>query len=197
MNNEHSINLIPTTQQSISQNPVTPPTNPIEPDKTKLNKSHSMWDAFEHTIMFISLYVTAISLALLLHYFVDLKFPSFSSSGYNYTTESYFRDTILRGYYSALIVASPIFTILFLQIRRKTILRPELRNLESRKKLIYITLVITFIIMIANLISIIYNFLGGNVTLNFALHFLTTTSISGIIFAYYLNEVKQDRKLTT
>ena len=163
--------------------------------KPPQKQGSSMWDAFEHIIMFISLYVTATSVALILHYYVDKFLPGVNNP---YSIGSYsdtYGTVVLSGYYSALIVASPVFALLFLRITKKTKTNPETRNLDSRKKLIYATLILTFIIVLCNLSSIIFSLLQGNVTPNFVLHFLVTTSISGVIFIYYLGQVKQDREL--
>lgn len=153
--------------------------------------SHGMWDAFQHIIMFISLYVSATSLALILHFYVDAYFPGIGRMGYPAKNQ-----TLLNGYYSALIVSLPVFITLFYQITKKTKLNPVIKNLNSRKKLIYLTLIITFITVLSNLSSIIFNFLSGNVTLNFFLHFLVTVGISSLIFSYYISQVIQDRKIS-
>ena len=57
-----------------------------------------------------------------------------------------------------------------------------------------LTLVIMFIILLYNIINIVSNFLSGNVTFNFLLHFMTTITVSGTIFTYYIYQIKQDNK---
>lgn len=150
------------------------------------------WDTFEHILLFISLYVTAISTSLILNFLVDKWFPGVNSGSY---TSSPFALTLLRGYMAALIVSFPLFSFFFLDIAKRTYKNPTIRNLSARKKLIYATLVITFIIVLSSIISTVYNFLSGNVNINFLLHLLVSLSISGLIFSYYLFEIKGDRKL--
>ncbi|OGH39152.1 MAG: hypothetical protein A3B44_01900 [Candidatus Levybacteria bacterium RIFCSPLOWO2_01_FULL_38_21] len=155
-----------------------------------------MWDAFEHILMFISLYVLATSIALTLYFFIDKWFPGV-------TTESYYRSSssndlnlnLLRGYLAALIVSFPLFAFFFLHITKRTMLNPTIRSIKSRKILIYITLVVAFIIMLYNIISTVYNLLSGNITFNFVLHLLITLSVTGIVFVYYLYQVREDRKI--
>ena len=157
-----------------------------------------MWDAFEHIIMFVSLYTLATSITILLNYYVDLWFPSFKADIYGYSSYAQFSgitDTIVIGCLSAIIVSLPIFAYLFVRISSKTLKYPELRMMRSRKALIYLTLIITFIILFINVISLVYNFLHGNVTVNFVLHFLVYIGVSGLIFHYYLSQVQEDRKL--
>lgn len=177
-------------EKDISKTPLDVPIPPKVPNQSTppQSKSHSMWDAFEHILLFISLYVLATSLALMLHLFVDKYIPGISTSRlmiYSY---------LARGYMASLIVSYPLFSFFFLRSIKRVHNNPSIRNIHSRKVLIYFTLVVTFLIVLANIVSIIYNFLGGNVTLNFIFHFAVTVIISSIIFWYYLNEVKEDRK---
>jgi hypothetical protein len=152
--------------------------------------SPTMWDAFEHVLMFISLYVLAISLALTFHLFINRWVPGIPE-GYRMNPNADVSE--LRGYMAALIVSFPLFSFFFLRITGRTLKNPLIRALGARKFLIYATLVVTFIIVTGSIISIIYNFLNGNVNMNFFLHFVVTTAISSIVFAYYLQQVKEDR----
>lgn len=159
---------------------------------------YSLWDSFEHILLFISLYIFASSVALLLHLFVDTWVPGVNQSGLSSLfgvsgSKNILYSYVSRGYLASIIVSYPLFAYLFLTITKKTLNNPVLRQLDSRKKLIYLTLVGTFIIALVNVISIVFGFLSGNVNLNFILHFLVTTGISLIIFIYYLNQVKEDR----
>jgi len=175
---------------SQSQPPPLPNQSMAKPSST------TMWDAFEHILMFISLYVLATSIALTLYFFIDKWFPGV-------TTESYYRSSssndlnlnLLRGYLAALIVSFPLFAFFFLHITKRTMLNPTIRSIKSRKILIYITLVVAFIIMLYNIISTVYNLLSGNITFNFVLHLLITLSVTGIVFVYYLYQVREDRKI--
>lgn len=151
----------------------------------------TMWDAFEHILLFISLYVLATTFALTLHLFVDHWIPGVPDAPFR-SADSY-QLGMLRGYMAALIVSYPLFTFFFLRVTRRSITNPLIRAIPARKFLIYATLVVAFIIVTGSIISIIYTFLNGNVTLNFFLHFLITTLIAGCVFAYYLQQVKEDR----
>lgn len=151
--------------------------------------SSTMWDSFEHILMFISLYVLATSMGIILNIFVDKWAPGVEISEYY----SAINSTTLRGALAALIVSYPLFAYFFLNVAKRTNDRPAIRHLAARKILTYLTLVITFVIVIGYIISIIYNFISGNVTLNSFLHFFVTVLIAATIFAYYLNEVKEDR----
>jgi len=155
-----------------------------------------MWDVFEHILLFISLYVFATTFTLLLHTFVNKWVPPVSTGYTNlYSIANTYSSTIIRGYLSAIIVSYPLFLFLFLRITKNTLANHDLRKIRARKIMIYLTLVITFIISLINFISIVYNFLSGNVSFNFLLHFFTTFGVSSLIFLYYLNQVKEDRQI--
>lgn len=153
-----------------------------------------MWDAFEHILMFISLYVLAGSLTFMLQYFVDRWIPRFNPYDYGYNNYSN-NTSALRSYISALIVSTPLFVFFYLRITKKTEHTPDLRHLPARKFLIYLTLVVTFIIEVISVIVLVYEFISGNVTMNFFLKLLIILAVSGAIFGYYLNQVKEDRKM--
>ncbi len=157
----------------------------------------TLWDAFEHILLFVSLLVFSAAFSLAGHYFIDRWFPSLTAL-YPDSGDSYYNDytlTLLRVYLSGIIVSLPFFTLFFLRITKKNVENPQTRNLKSRKTLIYITLVLTFIILLANTISLVYGFVSGNTTVNFLFHFVLTMAVSGTIFAYYLHETKEDRRL--
>lgn len=163
---------------------------PTPDNKVENPGSGTMWDSFQHILLFISLYVMATSIALIIHDFIDRFMPGIRT-GYNF---GYSSSGLLQGETAALIVSFPLFAFFFSIITKRTQANPATRNLRWRKFLIYLTLIITFIIVLANVISLVYSLLGGNVTLNFFLHFLDTITVSGVVFAYYLGQVKEDRK---
>ncbi len=152
-----------------------------------------MWVSFQYIILFICLYVSATSLGGILHRAVD-KFIKDDITKTSLGYSSYFSDYLLKGYIAGIIVTFPIFSILFILLKKQLVEKPAVRNLRARKVLFYITLIGTFIIMIGHLISTIYGFLEGNTTLRSLAHLGVTLIVAGSIFIYLLNEVREDRK---
>ena len=70
----------------------------------------------------------------------------------------------------------------------------EKKSSKIRKWLTYITLFITAGVIIGDLITLIFNLLGGELTLRFILKVLTVLLIAGIIFGYYLWDLKKEEK---
>lgn len=154
-----------------------------------------MWVAFQYVILFISLYISASALAGILHIGVDNSIPDAlsNSSGSGYSTSV--NDFLMKAYLACLIVGFPIFAALFIILKRQMLHIPAVRNLRTRKILIYLTLVGTFLLMIGHLIMTIFGFLGGSVTTRSIAHFGITLLVAGSIFVYLLLEVREDRKV--
>ncbi|HSX01190.1 MAG TPA: DUF5671 domain-containing protein, partial [Candidatus Saccharimonas sp.] len=96
----------------------------------------------------------------------------------------------------ALIVALPIFAILFLRLKKAEDAEPAIRSDPSRRHAIQLLLIVAFAWGIGRLIVYIYSllngngadsYLGSNITapLGNFLHTLITVTIAGGLFAYY------------
>lgn len=154
----------------------------------------NLWDAFEHVLMFISLFVFAIALLFLLNRFVDIFFPNPIDLQNEYYMSSSWYDESVKVPLSTIIVSFPLFFFMFIRIQKRTHENPLLRKMLLRKILIYITLIVTFITLLYNVITIIFNLLNGDLTTNFILHFLVTVSICSFVFGYFVRLVKDDQK---
>jgi hypothetical protein len=163
-----------------------PPYNPPLP----VTSAFHMWDTFENILLFVSLFVLATAINFILSVYIDRWLPKFQ-----YNTFPSYDSTLLYNSLSAIIVTYPLFSFFFLDIEKRNIKNKFLHNLKSRKFLIYITLIITFVIMLFSIISIISNFLNGEVSNNALAHFLVTIIIFGVIFTYYLWQVIQDKRV--
>ena len=153
-----------------------------------------MWVAFQYILLFISLYVTATAVSSIFHYAVDdfIKDP-IDRTG-RYSGFSLLFGELVLVHVAALIVAFPIFGALFFIVKKEAMAKPAIRGLKVRKILIYITLVITFLILIGHLIGTVYSFLSGTVSTRTLAHLAVTFTVTGSIFAYLLREVWEDRK---
>ncbi len=151
-----------------------------------------MWTGFLYILFFISLYVLASSIAGLLHNMVDKFLPDIKEVYETYT--DVYSNSFNRGAIAAIIVSYPIFTTLAFMLKKQIVKQPAVKNLRSRKQLIYITLVITFLIMLGHIIFSIYSFLDGKLTVNALAHLGVTFLVAGSIFGFFVSEVIHDRK---
>lgn len=153
----------------------------------------TLWDTFEHILMFISLYVMVFSIIILLNALVDRIVPGVNIDGNNFRDHN-FSNFSIKISLASLIVSYPLFGFMFLNIAKRSKKNPDIRGIMPRKILNYLTLILTFLTVIVYSIAFLYTLFSGNVTINFVLHFVVTVITSVLIFLYYLNAVKEDRR---
>lgn len=162
--------------------------NNIENNMPVQPKRNLPRDLFLHLLAMVTLYWSAISFVTLLWQFVNYFFPDPLR---RYYSEILFSGPI-RFAISSLIIVFPIF--IFTSWYLNKIYKKELSVRESRirKWLIYLTLFIASLIIIGDLVGLINVFLGGDLTIRFTLKALAVLLVAGIIFAYYLDDVRKD-----
>lgn len=151
-----------------------------------------MWTGFLYILFFIALYTLATSMGGLFHIWVDKLFPNPDrTSSFSYF--SWDNTYLIRTYLSSIIVAYPIFAYLSWVLNKQLGDKPIVRNIRSRKILIYITLIVSFLIIFGNIIKTIYDYLDGSITMNSVGHLLVTLLVAGGIFGYFLSVIKDDK----
>jgi len=148
-------------------------------------KRNTPRDLFLHFFVIITLYWSTISFITLIWQYINYFFPDALEYNTYYTFSGPIRFAL-----SSLIVIFPIFLFLSFYLNKIYIKEPQVRDSKIRKWLIYFTLFTAGIIMTADLVTIVNNFLSGEITTRFILKALTIFLISGIIFWYYLNDIK-------
>lgn len=156
---------------------------------SEIKKPHaSPKDFFMHLLAIVALYITAINLGVLLFQIINFTFPDqLFYFDYGFTGA-------IRWSIASMIVALPTFIISSRLLTRDYQKDPEKKNLRIRNWLIYLTIFGTAVIMLVDLMSLIYQYLGGEITTRFALKALTVLYISALIFAYYLYKVKVEKE---
>jgi hypothetical protein len=92
----------------------------------------------------------------------------------------------IRWSVSTLIVAFPVFVVMSRLVDRAARHDPTKRASRIRRRLTYILLFIASCVLIGDLTTLVYYFLGGEVTLRFFLKILTVAAIAGAVFLHYL-----------
>lgn len=149
--------------------------------------SLSAREAFLYLMLFTALYVSAINLGDLLFVFIDHFFPDPALE----PSDALSFDRIRFGI-SALIVAFPVFLWVNRLISRALVETPVLRVSPIRKWLTYLTLFIAATVVIGDITTLIYNLLGGELTIRFVLKVLVVGGMAGSIFWYYLQDLRKD-----
>lgn len=104
------------------------------------------------------------------------------------------RDGSLRFAISALLIAGPIYYYTLFLINRG-LKKDELKvDSQIRKWLTYFIILVSALIILGVFISIINNFLAGELSLKFFLQALSMLIISGLVFSYYFHDIKTENR---
>jgi len=142
-------------------------------------------DLFLHLLAIVALYWSAISFTTLLWQFVDYFFPD---------SLYYFQSSLssIRFSVSSLVIVFPVFILVSWYLNKIYKKEFAVRESKIRKWLIYLTLFIASLVIIGDLIFVINSFLGGATTISFVLKAISILFVAGIIFGYYLDDVRKE-----
>ena len=138
-------------------------------------------DVFLHLLAIIALYISAGSLIGLLFDYINLLFPDIL----NYYSYSATAGSI-RWAMAALIIVFPVYLLVSWLLNKDYKINPEKRDLKIRKWLVHFTLFIAAVMIIGDLVALVYNFLGGDLTARFVFKVAVILAVAGAIFGYYL-----------
>lgn len=150
-------------------------------------------DVFLNLLVIITLYTSASSFLALLFQYINILIPTPLESRWDLF--SYFSRA--RWAIAVLIVAFPIYALASRYLEKNYKREPEKRSLRIRKWLLYFTLFAAALIIMGDLISLIYNFLEGELTLRFILKILSILLVAGAIFFFYLLEIREQKTTRT
>lgn len=93
---------------------------------------------------------------------------------------------------SSLIIVFPVFILVSWYLNKIYKKEYIVRESKIRKWLIYLTLFIASLVIIGDLVSVINMLLGGEVTIRFVLKALSVLAVAGLVFGYYLDDVRRE-----
>lgn len=132
----------------------------------------------------ISLYISAVSLLVLLFEYIDILFVNSLVN-----SQDLYSGTI-RFSIASLIVIFPLYLYLTSVINKDIRANPQKREIGVRRWLIFLTLFVSGITIIVDLIVLINKFLGGEeLTYGFILKVLSIFIIIGGVFLYYFYDI--------
>lgn len=140
-------------------------------------------DAFVYGGMFMSLYITAWALCAMLFGVIDLLFAE--------AVPSYLLREI-RWPLSVGIVSTPVFVLLHRLVTSETREDPLRRTSDIRRKLTYLTLFVSGLVVLVATASLIYDVLGGDPALTFVLKSLVVGVVAALGFVHYLREMQEE-----
>ncbi len=133
----------------------------------------------------VALYVSAISLVILFHQYINVWFPDVKLEPYGNSSTGGIRNAI-----AFLIVFFPLYVLFTRMLHQDLRKEPAKRELWVRRWLIYLTLFVAGIAMAVNLVMLVNTFLNGALTMRFGMQAVTIFVVIGFGFWYYLEELK-------
>ena len=145
-------------------------------------------EAFQYLVLFSTLYYSAWHVGSLLFDLINTAFPDPVFDRRRYTEFS------IRWSLASVVVAFPVFLYLSRLTARDIARDPSKRGSKVRRWLTYLTLFASATAIICDLVTLVYNLLGGDLTVRFLLKVAVVAVIAGLIFGYYLRDLRQDEK---
>lgn len=146
-------------------------------------------DFFVYLAGFITLYVSTISLISLLFEIINKAFPDAVNYGYYYSGDLY--TSGMRMAIASLLIVFPIYLLIASYLNKYLRQNPDKKDLSVRKWLTYLTLFITGVAVVVDLIVLVNTFLGGEITTRFVLKVLAVIVVASAVFAYYLYDLRK------
>jgi hypothetical protein len=146
-------------------------------------------EVFTYLTLFTALYFTAYNLISVTLQLIDRFFPD---PLYNRVAAPNASD--MRWNLACLIIAFPVFVVAFRVVNRAIEADPTKRDSPPRRWLTYLTLFIAVLVLTGDLSLLLYNVLGGEITIRFVLKVAAVAVITGGSFSYFLWDISKDEK---
>jgi hypothetical protein len=147
-------------------------------------------EAFLYLILFATLYVAAYHLGSLLFDLITRAFPDPADNDYVVSR----LGSSMRWSTASVIIAFPVFLFISRYLAKELVRSPIKRLSAVRRWLTYLTLFIAAVVLIGDMTTLVYNLLGGELTVRFLLKVLVAGLIAGAIFGYYLIDLRREEK---
>lgn len=145
---------------------------------------------FLHLLMIVMLYVTVIACITLYFQYINHWFfePTFDFLGDIFDG--------IRWSSSVLIVSFPVLVWTTRVIHKELAASPERLNMKTRRWLLYFTQFVTAITIIIDIMVLIYQFYGGELTARFGLKILVVFVIAALVLGYYRWELRRGNQVS-
>jgi hypothetical protein len=152
-------------------------------------------DAFFHLLAFTALYASAISLILLFFAYIEFWIPDPATRTSTYVLEAALSN--VRAQLATLLVAYPLFMVVWWYLLREVQLAPEKAKSGVRRWLAFLSLLVGAVTIMSDLICVVYYLVEGDLTVRFLLKVLTLFVITGAIFLYLAMVLRSESEAAT
>ncbi|MCB9802701.1 hypothetical protein H6761_01615 [Candidatus Nomurabacteria bacterium] len=143
-------------------------------------------DVFLHLFAIVTLYLSVVSFMTLYVQYINVIFPDPLTFYYRSVSEG------IRVSMAILLIALPAYLISSWFLKKddqKNILH---REIKIRKWLVYLTLFVSAVTVIIDLMILVYNFLNGELSTQFFLKILVVLLVAAALFLYYFWDLKNE-----
>ncbi|QDH71144.1 DUF5671 domain-containing protein [Marilutibacter alkalisoli] len=147
-------------------------------------------EAFLYLVLFTTLYVAAYHLGSLLFDLITRALPDPADSEYVIGR----LERSMRWSVASLVIAFPVFLFVARYLGRELARSPVKRLSAVRRWLTYLTLFVASAVLVGDMITLVFNLLGGELTLRFVLKVLVVAVIAGTVFGYYLGDLRREER---
>ena len=150
-------------------------------------------DVFFHLLSIITLYASAVSFLTLAFQYINQWFPDkLDQRYYGYGMGAAGPDTyMIRVSLSVLIIMFPVYLLTTFALKRDYVRVPAKARLRVRKWLVYLTMFLAALTIIIDLITLVFDLTGGEVTTRFIFKVLAVFFVAAAIFGYYRFDLKR------
>ncbi len=148
--------------------------------------SISAREAFQHLVLFATLYIFTFDVGTLLFVLIEMRFRDVAIDARAGGLEA------LRWSTAGAVTALPIFLWMHRTVERALAREPEKRGSGVRRWLTYLTLFVAALVLIGNFTTLVSSALGGELSVRFVLKSLVVFAIAGTAFGHYLGGLRRD-----
>lgn len=150
--------------------------------------SLSAREAFLYLVLFSTLYFFAWNLGSLLFALLEHALPDPADAQWQVVRLT----GSIRWSISALVIAFPVFALLSRHLAQDVARNPIKRLSPIRRWLTYLTLFVAAAVLIGDLTTLVFNLLGGELSLRFVLKVAVVAAIAGTVFGHYLRDLRRE-----
>ncbi|MBT3211252.1 MAG: hypothetical protein HOD99_11080 [Planctomycetaceae bacterium] len=147
-------------------------------------------EAFLHLLAMLLLYMTAFATGAVLFLVIDVFLSDPTNRGI------FGADRMARFHAAILMASLPVLALVRWAINRDIIRNPAIRIAPVVRTLSYITLLITSLIMVCDMVAVLLGFLNGDLTLTFILKSSVVVLLAGGIFLWYISGLHFEETLS-
>ncbi|MEO6518272.1 MAG: DUF5671 domain-containing protein [Pseudoxanthomonas sp.] len=147
-------------------------------------------EAFFYLTLFTTLYISTFHLGSLLFKLVEQAWPDPADGDYVIRG----LGASMRWSIASLVIAVPVVLFMARHLGKELTRSPAKRLSAVRRWLTYLTLFIAAVVLIGDMITLVNNVLGGELSLRFVAKVVVVALIAGTVFGYYLWDLRKEEQ---